>query len=221
LQASSRKPKTETHRMIRTPHALLPLICCLLAWNSLLAQETPPPTRLNLVVIQGEGEANPAGERAATAPAVRVEDQNNMPVSNAAVVFTLPTSGPSGEFEKGAKTLTVLSNDKGVADSSVRGLKVNDVSGQMQILVNVTYRGQTASTVITEFIVAPNGVKTAHHGKTGKVILILALVAAGGAAGAVLATRKSGSSSTGSELGGGSPSIIVLTLGSSSVGAPH
>jgi hypothetical protein len=207
--------------MIRTKHALLPLICCLLAWNSLLAQEGPPPTRLNLVVLQGEGEANRAGERATTTPSVRVEDQNNMPLSNAAVVFTLPTSGPSGEFEGGAKTLTVLTNDKGVADAGVRGLKVNEVTGQMQILVNVTYRGQNASAVVTEFIVAPNGVKSAHHGKTGLVILILA-AAAGGAAGAVFATRKSGSSNgSGSETGGGSPSIITLTLGSSSVGAPH
>ncbi|HEY1754844.1 MAG TPA: hypothetical protein VGG72_05575 [Bryobacteraceae bacterium] len=207
--------------MIRTQQALPPLICCLLAWNSLLAQDAPPPTHLSLVVLQGEGEANRAGERVATSPSVRVEDQNNMPVSNAAVVFTLPTSGPSGEFEGGAKTLTVLSNDKGVADAGVRGLKANDVTGQMQILVNVTYRGQTANTVITEFIVAPNGVPNAHHGKTGKIVLILALVA-GGAAGAVLATRKSSSpSGSESESGGGSPSTIILTLGTSSVGAPH
>jgi hypothetical protein len=212
--------------MIRTRQAFLPFICCLLTWNSLLAQDVP--TRLNLVVLQGEGAADRAGEHASVSPSVRVEDQNHMPVSNAAVIFTLPTSGPTGEFDNGGKTLTVFSNDMGVADAAaVHGFKVNDVSGKMQILVNVAYRGQTASTIVTQFIVAPNGAVT-HHSKAGKVILILALVA-GGAAGAILATRKSGSSSSGGGSdtgpgGGGSttpPSTIVLTVGPSSVGAPH
>jgi hypothetical protein len=210
--------------MIRILQALRPLtfrtmMCCALAWRSLCAQEVP--TRLNLIVVQGEGAANRAGERALESPAVRVEDQNNQPISNAAVVFTLPTSGPTGDFEEGGKTATVLSDARGVA--AVRGLKLNDVTGRLQILVNVAYRGQTASTVITEFTTAPNGV-VAHHGSHGKLIAIVAL-AAGGAAGAIFATRKSSSSSTpgggGSGSGSGTPSTIVLTIGSSSVGAPH
>lgn len=153
---------------------------------------------------------------------MRVEDQNNQPVSKAAVVFTLPTSGPTGQFRDGAQTVTVFTDDKGVA--AVRGMKVNEVPGKMQILVNVAYRGQNANTVITEFIVAPNGVSQAKSTGKGKLIVILALVAAGGGAGAFLALRKSsapsgsgGSSGTGT----GSPSTIVLTVGSSSVGAPQ
>jgi hypothetical protein len=205
--------------MIRTQPALPPLICCLLAWNNLHAQDAP--TRLNLVVVQGEGAANRAGGRAEPGPAVRVEDQNSQPVSKAAVVFTLPTSGPTGQFEDGTQTVTVFSDDKGVA--AVRGLKVNDVPGKMQVLVNVAYRGQTASTVITEFVVAPNGVSHAKSTGKGKVIVILALVAAGGGAGAFLALRKSSSPSGSGGSGGtgsGSPSTIVLTVGSSAVGAP-
>ena len=208
--------------MIRTRKILLPpLICCLLAWTSLPAQDVP--TQLNLVVIQGEGAANPAGGRAIQSPSVRVEDQNNRPVSSAVVVFTLPTSGPSGEFEGGLKTTTVMSDAKGVA--TVRGLKLNEVSGTMQILVNVAYRGQTASAVITEFTVAPNGAVSKPKSSTGKWVAILALVG-GGAAGAVFATRKSGSASgsgstgTGTGTGTGAPATIVLTVGSSSVGHP-
>ncbi len=117
----------------------------------------------------------------------------------------------------------MFSDDKGVA--AVRGLKVNEVPGKMEVLVNVAYRGQTASTVITEFIVAPNGVSSGKSTGKGKVIVLLAL-AAGGGAGAFFALHKSstgsgGSSGTGTSTGGGAPSTIVLTLGSSSVGAPH
>jgi hypothetical protein len=217
----SRNRKLKLGEMIRTRQALLSLTCCLLTWQSLLAQDVP--TKLSLVVVQGEGAANRAGGRAALNPSVRVEDQDNRPIRSAVVVFTLPTSGASGEFEGGGKTVTVVSDDKGVA--AVHGLKLNDVTGTMQILVNVAYRGQTASAVITEFTVAPNGVS---HGKsTGKWVAILALVG-GGAAGAVFATRKSsasnssgGSPSTGPGTGSGAPATIVLTIGSSSVGAPH
>ena len=216
---------TRTQTVLR-PRVARAMTCCLLSWSTLLAQEAPPPTRLNLVVVQGEGSADRAGARADQIPTVRVEDQDNRPVSSAVVVFTLPTAGPTGEFEGGAKSVTILSDQKGVAVA--RGLKVNEVPGTMQILVNVNYRGQTASATITQFIVAPNGVATPRKSH-GKLVVVLLAVAGGGAAGAVLATKKSsnpastgGGGTPGSPGGGGggTPATIVLTIGSGSVGHP-
>ena len=204
--------------MIRIQRALPPLISVLLVWHPLFAQEIP--TNLNIAVLQGEGAANRAGGRASEDATVRVEDQNQKPVTGATVVFTLPTSGATGEFEGGSTTATLVTDAKGVASVPARNLKINDVSGTMQILVNVNYRGVTANGLITEFTVAPNGVT--HSKKTGKVLLILGLVA-GAAAGALVATRSSGGSNAGGPGGGGgtTPATIVLTIGSSSVSAPH
>ena len=63
------------------------------------AQETQP-TRLNLIVIEGEGAINNIRQRTARAPIVQVEDQNHRPIAGAAVVFTLPEHGASGVFHQ-------------------------------------------------------------------------------------------------------------------------
>ena len=55
---------------------------------------------LNTVVV--EGAINNVRQRAARAPVVRVEEQNHKPIAGAAVAFTLPTGGASGEFSNGA-----------------------------------------------------------------------------------------------------------------------
>src|SRR5262245_24487457 len=65
------------------------------------------PTELNLVVVEGEGAINNVRQRSAREPIVRVEDENHKPVAGAAVVFTLPTEGATGEFGGGSKTLTM------------------------------------------------------------------------------------------------------------------
>src|ERR1035437_2705000 len=57
---------------------------------------------LNIVVVEGEGAINNVRQRAARAPVVRVEEQNHKPIAGAAVAFTLPTGGASGEFSNGA-----------------------------------------------------------------------------------------------------------------------
>jgi len=77
------------------------LLCILIACPALQAQSLP--TELNLVVIEGEGATNNVRQRVARDPLVRVEDENHKPVAGAAVVFTLPTEGATGEFGNGAK----------------------------------------------------------------------------------------------------------------------
>src|SRR5437870_3752555 len=124
------------------------LICFQWMLAPVKAQETPPPVQLNIVVIDGEGAINNLGQRASRDPIVRMEDESRRPVSGAAVVFTLPTEGPSGEFN-GSKTSTVVTDNQGQAIA--RSLKVNQVPGKLQIHVNASYRGVTTRTTITQF----------------------------------------------------------------------
>src|SRR5215831_6345015 len=113
------------------------------------AESGPPPESLNIVVVEGEGAINNIREHATPSVTIRVEDENKHPVSGAVVVFALPTDGPSGVFQDGAKTLTLTTDKQGVV--SIRGLKPNRISGQMQIHLNASYRGRTARARITQF----------------------------------------------------------------------
>lgn len=194
--------------------AFPPRTVFLLACQLTYAQNSAP---VSVVVVAGEGALNRIHERVSQPPEVRIEDKDNQPITGAAVVFTLPASGATGEFEGGGKTSTVITDEKGVA--AARGIRMNDTPGKMEILVNVAYKGDTGNGVVTQYSSAPNG---PHHGYS-KWILIIAAAGGGGAAAAFLASHKSGGAAPGSSPGGGtSPGVpvITLTLGSSTVGAP-
>src|SRR3982751_4866145 len=90
-----------------------------------------PPEEIKLVIIDGEGAVNNVGQRSTRDPSVRVEDENQKPVAGAAVVFTLPADGPSGQFANGEKTLIVTTDDRGVAVAS--NLKLNQIAGKLPI----------------------------------------------------------------------------------------
>ena len=88
-------------------------------------------------------------------------------LAGAAVVFFLPSSGPSGSFVDGSKTLTVSADAQGRAVAA--GIHRNNLSGQMQIRVTASYGGQTVSAVITQTNVAGGvgGLST-----TAKVLIV-------------------------------------------------
>ena len=198
---------------------LLPLgLCCLLSFQlqfpAAFAQTLP--TRIDLVVMEGEGAINNVRQRVTRDPVVRVEDENHRPVVGAAVVFTLPASGPSGEFSNGSKTLTVVTDDEGTA--TAHGLKINQVSGKLQIYVTASYRGLRTRTLINQ--VSQGGAGVQSHGGSGKLIAILAVVGAAAAGGAVLATRKgSTTSATPSTPTGVTP--IGITPGTPTLSPPR
>ena len=194
---------------------LAPAITLLIAWQGIYAQEGP--TQVNLVVVSGEGTLTKTGSRVSEPPQVRVEDQDHKPISGAAVVFTLPSGGAGGEFDKGAKTLTVTTDEKGVA--AARGLRLNDTPGRFEILVNVAYRGLTSNAAITQFSTAPNGAVTHTQHKGSTKWIIIAVVAVGAGAGAAVAASHGGSSNNGSS-GGGGGGTISLSVGSSAVTHP-
>src|ERR1039458_4480390 len=167
----------------------------LIAFPPLHAQTLP--TELNIVVVEGEGAINNVRQRVAREPVVRVEDENHKPIAGAAVVFTLPTEGATGEFSNGGKSLTMITDSQGSA--TAKGLRLNQVAGKMPIHVNASYRGLTARTSITQFSVLPPGAKASSsgggHGGLIAILVVLGAAAAGG--GAYFATRKANSATVG------------------------
>lgn len=190
----------------------------LLAFPVLQAQTLP--TELNIVVVQGEGAINNTRQRVTRAPIVRIEDENHKPVAGAAVVFTLPTEGATGDFTNGSKNLTIMTDHQGQATAS--GLRLNGLPGKVPVQVNVSYRGLTARTTITEISVLPPGAKASAsgggHGALIAVVVIIAAAAAGG--GAYFATHKNSNSSTATVTPSG-PSPIGITPGTGTIVGGH
>jgi hypothetical protein len=180
------------------------------------AQEPAAP-KLNLVIVEGDGAINNIKQRTAREPIVQVEDENHRPIAGAAVMFSLPNNGASGVFANGGRSVTVLTDSQGRAVA--RGLKLNKASGQMQIRVNASYQGQTASTVITQtnmVAAAAAGGAAAGAGISGKMIAILVAIGAAGAVGGAIAATHGGNSNSAVIM----PSTTI-TPGSGTVGAPH
>ena len=176
------------------------------------AQATTPAPKLVISILDGEGALNDIRQRTAREPIVEVQDENHKPIAGAAILFTLPGSGPSGVFANGLQTFSTVTDATGRAVAT--GLRPNSISGSYDIHVTANYQGETAQTTIHQQNVlgqAPSTSSTttavAAHGLTTKTwLIILGSAAAAGTVGAILATR-----------GGSSTSI---TAGTPTVGAP-
>jgi len=180
------------------------------AWAQNPPAQEPPP-KLGIVIVEGEGAINNLKDQTIHPPVIQVQDENQKPVAGAAVVFFLPNQGPGGTFFDGTRSLTVTTDAQGRA--SIRGIRFNRISGQMQIRVTASSGGQTATATITQTNVGgPGG--SPGLSTAAKVIIIVA-IAAGVTVGAVLATRG-GSSSSSANL----PPPITITPGTPTVGAP-
>ena len=178
------------------------------------------PTQLNIVVVEGEGAINNARQRVTREPIIRIEDENHKPIAGAAVVFTLPTEGATGEFGNGSKNLTIMTDKQGLA--TAHGLKLNGLPGKVPIQVNASYRGLTARTTISQSSVLPPGAKaSAGGGGHGTLIAILVVVGAAAAGGgAYFATHKSGSSAPPVATPSG-PTPIGITPGTGTIVGGH
>jgi hypothetical protein len=151
--------------------------------------QAPGASKLNIVIVEGEGAINNVRQRTAREPIVQVEDENHRPIAGASVLFLLPDGGPSGVFGKGARSLQVMTDSKGRAVA--KGLRLNDISGKFQIKVEASYQGSTATASISQ----ANAVLTAGTaaaGISGKLLVILAAAGAAAGVGAVLATTSGG-----------------------------
>src|SRR5258705_5224486 len=102
---------------------VLQLVCA-----PIYAQDQTAPAKLNIVIVEGEGAINSVRQRVAREPVVQVEDANHKPIADAAITFLLPNQGAGASSANGARSLTVLTDDKGQAVA--RGRRPNNVNGQ-------------------------------------------------------------------------------------------
>jgi len=172
------------------------------------AQASTPAPQLVITILDGEGALNDIRQRTAREPIVQVEDENHRPIAGAAVLFTLPGSGPGGSFAGGAQTFSTVTDSTGRAVA--HGLQPNSISGNYNIQVKVNYNGSTAETTIhQQNVVNESTASHAAHAATLKTVLIvIGAAAVGGTLAALLSQNGSGSSST------------TITPGPPTVGAP-
>jgi hypothetical protein len=168
-------------------------------------QAQPAPAKLNVLIIEGESAINNVKQPTAREPIVQVEDGDHHPVAGAAVLFTLPDSGPSGVFEGGGRSLVVKADRAGRAVA--KGFKVNKIQGKFQIQVQASYQGVIANATITQ-VNAVLTVGAGHLRMSRKMIAIIAAVGGAVAVAIVLGTR-SGSGTT------------TISADTSTVGAPE
>jgi hypothetical protein len=195
-----------------TPRRCASAVCLLLVnlWTAAAWAQEPPP-KLAIVVVDGEGAVNDVKGQVTHPPVIQVVDQDQKPITGAAVVFFLPNQGPGGTFFDGTRSLTVTTDAQGRA--TIRGIRFNSQSGTMQIRVTASFGGQTATATIMQTNVVGSG--GSGLSTTAKVLIIVA-IAAGAAVGAVLATRGGSSSSSSTS----SAPPITITAGTATVGAP-
>ena len=180
--------------------------------------------KLNLVIVEGEGQINNIRQRTAREPVVEVQDENHKPVAGVAVTFLLPNQGASATFADGSHSLTVITDDSGRAVA--RGLTLNHAQGQFQIHVSASFNGQTANAVITQSNVmgAAGGGAAAGTaaGISGKLVAILVIVGAAAAGtAAYAATHSSPGSNNSTTPSSTGVSAITISAGAGSVGPPR
>jgi hypothetical protein len=172
------------------------------------AQATNGAPALVITILEGEGALNDIHQRTAREPIIEVRDENHKPVAGAAVLFTLPGSGPGGSFAEGAQSFSTVTDSAGRAVA--HGLRPNTTSGSYDIHVKVSFNDSAAETNIHQQNVSGESSVTQHvaHGLSVKtiVIVVVAAAAAGTIAG-ILATNGGGSST-------------VITAGTPTIGAP-
>ena len=180
------------------------------------SQDAAQSSGLIIAILDGEGALNDIRQRTAREPIVEVEDRNHKPVAGAAVLFSLPSSGPGGAFAGGSQTLSTVTDSAGRAVA--HGLQPNSLSGSYSIHVRVSINGLTSETDIHQENRSgqssnedqPSRVKPARatkHAIPAKVIVIVAVVVAAGTIAGILATD--GGSST--SISAGPPTVTNPT----------
>ena len=157
----------------------------IVAWLLLLCavEVFAQQSQLKIVVVEGEGAVNIIQQKTAVRAVVEVRDQNNLPVPGATVTFAVTSQG--GATVAGAQTITVSTNAAGQA--ALTGVTPIS-SGGLQISVNATFNGLTASTSITQSVVATAAAAGAGAGAGAAGAGAAGAGAAGAAVGGGLST---------------------------------
>ena len=192
------------HTHPRCWRLLVRILCTVLILQSFLIESASAQNALKVVVVEGQGSKNVSQQIPPRQLIVKVQD-GNRPVPQAMVSFKAPSSGPSGDFENDSHLISVATGPDGTASAGV--YHPNALVGPYLINVRAEYRGETATTAISQMNIATSN----SHKKTMAIVGIVAAAAA-----AALAARSKGGSTV-------SPAstIPTITLGGAAVGAPR
>lgn len=185
-------------------------------WTLLAVATAHAQTGITIRVVQGDNAINSIRMRRGHDPVVQVLDRTGEPLNNATVSFLLPATGASGTFGDSGLSLTVQTDQRGMATG--RGLVPNRIEGPFQIRVTASAHGESSTTIIRQTNAEP-AVKSSRS----KWIVIAAIVGGGAATGAVLASRGGKQSSTigGGTTGGAGAAGATITPGTPSFGPPR
>ena len=182
-------------------------VCTLLAMPAAVEPAAAQDPGLRIVVIEGEDSVNIIAQGTAVPTLVEVRDRNDLPVSGATVLFLLGEGG-TATLNAGLQQVTLTTNALGQA-----AVTVNPVaSGTVQLTVNATFQGQTATAALvqTNFATVAEAA-AAGAGTTGGGGGAVGGTAAGGGGGAVGGTAAGGTGGGG--LGTGAVVGIVAAGG--------
>ncbi len=190
-----------------------------MAW----AADTPSvqSASLQLKVVEGDGASYTPGSRATRGVGVMVQDENGHPVEGATVGFTLPMTGPGGEFAAGGRSEVIVTRGDGMA--SAWGMRWNRTAGPFEIRVTAVKGQAHVEASVHQFLsgLPQSSSSKASGGGGGHTVLwiLLAVAAAGGAAGFAL---KGGGSGSGSSTSTTTTAATGLQIGTPtiSVGRP-
>ncbi len=108
------------------------------------AQESAP---VRLLILRGQNAVNVLAPVSAVSPIVEVHDKNDRPVAGAHVTFALPKDGPRALFAGGKNSISVRTGSNGRAKAAeMRPLG----AGKFEIAIRADYRGQAATSTITQ-----------------------------------------------------------------------
>lgn len=187
---------------------VLTILCAI---SQVVAQPQPS---IAVRVIQGDNAINSIRMRRGHDPVVQVLDPTGEPLANATVSFLLPASGPSATFGDGGLSLTVQTDQRGMAVG--RGLIPNRVEGQFRIRATASWRGESASTTL-----AQTNAEAAETSSRSKWIAIAAVVGGAAVGGIVLASRGGSDPATPGGIAGGGGNSGTIVPGSPSFGPPR
>src|SRR6476660_8986554 len=114
-------------------------ICCILVIAVQATAQSQPTVAIR--VLQGDNAINSIRMRRGHDPVVQVLDSSGEPLGNATVSFLLPSSGPSATFGDSGLSLTVQTDNRGMAVG--RGLVPNRIGGQFRIRATASWRGES------------------------------------------------------------------------------
>src|SRR5262249_29115929 len=124
------------------------LLCPLLLLQPLFARQPGAQSSIRIVVVRGDRARNVIEQIPAEPLTVRVEGLSRQPIVGATVIFTAPSTGPSGQFANGSAIVNVTTNQDGLAVAE--GYHPNGIAGSYLIQLRAQYQGQLASLAIEQ-----------------------------------------------------------------------